>query len=161
MSITAELHDGRRLEFPDGIDPAIIQATVKKILGTTQAPQANPFGPTADEGAQWGARVAQNVGNLAAGGVRGAGSIGATALAPVDVAKDALAGKGVTLESNRERRAAMDAALANMGADPNSLSYKAGKLAAEVAGTAGTGQVLANGARAIPVLANNAPRLIN
>lgn len=35
MTITAELHDGRTLEFPDGTDPSIIQATVKKMLGTS------------------------------------------------------------------------------------------------------------------------------
>lgn len=36
MSITAELHDGRKLEFPDGTDSAVIQATVKKVLGAPQ-----------------------------------------------------------------------------------------------------------------------------
>lgn len=32
MSMTAELADGRKLEFPDGTDPAVIQATVKKLV---------------------------------------------------------------------------------------------------------------------------------
>jgi hypothetical protein len=32
MTIEAELHDGRILEFPDGTDPAVIQATVKRVL---------------------------------------------------------------------------------------------------------------------------------
>jgi hypothetical protein len=32
MSVTAELHDGRRLEFPDGTAPEVVQATVKKVL---------------------------------------------------------------------------------------------------------------------------------
>lgn len=32
MAQFAELHDGRRLEFPDGTDPAVIQATVKRVL---------------------------------------------------------------------------------------------------------------------------------
>jgi len=32
MSITAELHDGTRLEFPDGTDPAVIQRTVQSLL---------------------------------------------------------------------------------------------------------------------------------
>ena len=35
----AELHDGRRLEFPDGTDPAVIQSTVKKMLSQ---PSASP-----------------------------------------------------------------------------------------------------------------------
>lgn len=38
MSVTAELADGRRLEFPDGTDPAVIQATVKRLV---MAPPGN------------------------------------------------------------------------------------------------------------------------
>lgn len=34
----AELADGRILEFPDGTDPAVIQATVKKLLSDQQQP---------------------------------------------------------------------------------------------------------------------------
>lgn len=41
MAITAQLHDGTKLEFPDGTDPAVIQQTVQKVLGgKVQAPQA-------------------------------------------------------------------------------------------------------------------------
>ena len=36
MALFAELADGRKLEFPDGTDPSVVQATVKKILGYTQ-----------------------------------------------------------------------------------------------------------------------------
>lgn len=88
-------------------------------------------------------------GNLAAGAVRGAGSIGATILAPYDIARDALAGKGLTLESNRQRRADIDTGLRMAGADPESWMYKGGKIAAEIAGTAGAGGVLARGAQAL------------
>jgi hypothetical protein len=38
MTVTAELHDGRTLEFPDGTDPSVVQATVKKVLGGAQTP---------------------------------------------------------------------------------------------------------------------------
>lgn len=38
MSIFAELHDGRKLEFPDGTDPLVIQRTVKKMVGTPEVP---------------------------------------------------------------------------------------------------------------------------
>jgi hypothetical protein len=41
MTITAELADGRRLEFPDETDPQVIQATVKRILGQQEAPPAS------------------------------------------------------------------------------------------------------------------------
>lgn len=41
MSITAELADGTRLEFPDGTDPAIVQRTVKSVMsGGPQASQS-------------------------------------------------------------------------------------------------------------------------
>lgn len=91
--------------------------------------------------------VKQGLGNVIAGGVRGAGSIGSTLIAPYDIAKDALAGKGLSLESNRQRRADMDSALQSMGAETDSFGYGAGKLAGEIAGTAGAGGALANGTR--------------
>ena len=40
MPIEAELADGRVLEFPDGTSPAVVQATVKRMLGAPQAPKA-------------------------------------------------------------------------------------------------------------------------
>lgn len=46
MPIYAELADGRRLEFPDGTDPAVIQGTVKRLLGQAAAQeQATPEMP--------------------------------------------------------------------------------------------------------------------
>lgn len=101
--------------------------------------------------------VGQGAGNLLAGAVRGAGSIGSTILAPYDMAKDALAGKGLSLESNRERRAGIDGGLREMGAQPESMLYKTGKIAGEIAGTAGAGPALAGGARA----ARAAPSLVS
>ncbi|MCP1651702.1 hypothetical protein [Pseudomonas nitroreducens] len=91
-------------------------------------------------------------GNIGAGALRGAGSIGATLLAPYDMAKDAIAGKGLSLESNRERRAGIDSGLRELGANPDSAAYKVGKLGGEIAGTAGAGPLIAGGARAVPVL---------
>ena len=103
----------------------------------------------AQESPGFGASLRQGLGNLAAGAVRGAGSIGSTIIAPYDMAKDALAGKGISLESNRQRRTDMDSALGSMGAETDSLMYKGGKLVGEVAGTAGAGGVLANGVRGL------------
>lgn len=37
MPVTAQLADGRTLEFPDGTDPQVIQATVKKMVSPTGA----------------------------------------------------------------------------------------------------------------------------
>jgi hypothetical protein len=79
----------------------------------------------------------QTVGNIAAGAVRGAGSIGATLIRPFE-----------TAEENQARRRAMDEALMSMGAEPESFAYGAGKMGSEIAGTAGVG-----GALAIPVKA--------
>lgn len=38
----AELADGRVLEFPDGTDPAVIQTTIKKMLGAQPTEQQQP-----------------------------------------------------------------------------------------------------------------------
>lgn len=100
--------------------------------------------------------IKQGLGNIIAGGIRGAGSIGATLLAPKDMISDALDGKGLSLESNRQRRAAMDSALGSMGAQTDSFGYGAGKLAGEIAGTAGAGGALANGTRMSLAMAGKA-----
>lgn len=130
-------------------DARALAAEIRKMRAAT--PEAVPKETTI------GQDIAQGAGNLVAGAVRGAGSIGATILAPYDMAKDALAGKGLSLESNRQRRADMDAGLQTMGAEPDSMLYKGGKLAGEIAGTAGTGGVLAKGAQAVGA----APSVVN
>lgn len=94
-----------------------------------------------------------------AGLVRGAGSIGATILAPYDIAQDAMAGKGLSLESNRERRAGIDGGLRELGANTDSLSYGAGKLGGELAGTAGVGTALALPLKGVPAAARFANSL--
>jgi hypothetical protein len=105
--------------------------------------------------------IGQGIGNLTAGALRGAGSIGATILAPYDMAKDALNGKGLSLESNRQRRAGIDDGLQSMGAEPESMLYGAGKLAGEIAGTAGMGGALVGGAlKLAPRLATAAPNML-
>jgi hypothetical protein len=84
-------------------------------------------------------RIVQTNKNIGGGLLRGAGSIGATAMR---LLPNALGGD--TAEQNTERRNAMDSALSNMGADTNSLGYGASKLGAEIAGTAGAGGALGN-----------------
>lgn len=71
------------------------------------------------------------MGNIISGGLRGAGSIGATILTPYDLAVGNTKSIG-----NPERREAMDNALVSLGADPNSFAFGAGKFGAELAGTA-------------------------
>lgn len=106
-------------------------------------------------------RAIRAVPDLVAGAVRGAGSIGATLMAPIDVASDALEGRGLTLESNRERRASMTDALRLAGADTDSTAFAAGKLGGEIAGTAGAGGVIGNTLARVPGAATAMPGVIN
>lgn len=127
---------------PDGMSKADLTTKLKANGYDVSKLDAAPAPSSLDN-------IKQGAGNFVAGAVRGAGSIGATLLAPVDMAKDALDGKGLSLASNRQRRADMDATLKDFGADPNSVLYKTGKLTGEIAGTAGAGGLVANGARAL------------
>ena len=43
MAIEAQLADGRVLEFPDGTDPSVVQATVKRIVAQSAPPQERTF----------------------------------------------------------------------------------------------------------------------
>jgi hypothetical protein len=104
------------------------------------------YSPTEQPKTPEGTSFGQHAGNLLGGLVRGAGSIGATLMAPIDIGKDALAGKGLSLESNRQRRKDMDAGLESLGAQPDSLIYQGGKLTGEIAGTAGVPGLVAKGA---------------
>lgn len=127
-----------QVEFPDGMSDDQIASAIKANM-----PQAAPKSNA----------VLQGVGNTAAGLLRGAGSIGATLLAPVDMASDALVGRGLSLESNRERRKAMDGGLQAMGAQPDSILYQGGKIGGEILGTAGAGGVLGQAAARVGVSA--------
>lgn len=122
------------------------------------APQAGRFGNLLSRlPANAGKELMGDLGNIVAGAGRGSASIGATLLAPYDIVKDAMAGKGLTLESNRKRRADVDTMMQALGANTDSMGYKGGKLGTEILGTAGMGGALANTARAIPGAAAAAP----
>jgi hypothetical protein len=84
----------------------------------------------------FGQKAAQVGGNLLSGAVRGAGSIGATILTPVDAAARAM-GIQNDFIGRTDRREAMTEGLGSMGADPESLAFQGAKIAAEIAGTAG------------------------
>lgn len=145
---------------------AALNSVTDAVLPSANAAQGNPWdkdeivqAPKPAAKAESGGLL-QGAGNLVAGAVRGAGSIGATLLAPYDMAKDALAGKGLSLESNRERRAGMDGGLQELGAQPDSWMYKGGKLAGEIAGTAGAGGLVANGvSKVAPAAVTGAPKI--
>lgn len=124
------------------LSDVIQQSAQPQKLKLSQVMQQEPA-PEQERG------VLGTMGDVAAGALRGAGSIGATLVAPADIALDAMAGKGLSLESNRARREAIDQFLQDLGADPESLAYLGGKISGEIAGTAGIGGVLAKGAQAV------------
>lgn len=140
--------DGKtyRITAPDGASEDEVMAYAQRSFKMAKSPESGG--------------IMQGIGNLAAGAVRGAGSIGATLLAPVDAAARAV-GVSNDFIGRTDRREQMDGALKGMGADPESWMYKGGKLGGEIAGTAGMGGLVARGASAVPYLAQNAAPLIN
>lgn len=135
-------------------DARALAAEIRKMQSSAQ--------PALAEEKTIGQDIKQGLGNMTAGLVRGAGSIGSTLIAPYDIAKDALAGKGLSLESNRQRRADMDSALGSMGAETDSFGYGAGKLGGEILGTAGAGGVIANGTRmGLSMAGKSAPAVLD
>ncbi len=139
--------------------------SARKIAAHIKSMQQKPTIQEAPETSFW-QDIRQGAGNLLAGGIRGAGSIGATILYPIDKGMDLYYGdRDKNLKSlitgqqplsrNEERRLAMDAGLREMGAETDSALFKTGKLAGEIAGTAGAGGAIANTVgRAVPALAN-------
>jgi hypothetical protein len=81
MAIEAELADGRVLEFPDGTDPSVVQATVKRVLASSQpAPQTTALG---------GAKELFKGLVPGAVGLAESAAVGASALLPEDMEKSA------------------------------------------------------------------------
>jgi len=96
-------------------------------------------------------------GDVLAGAIRGAGSIGATLLRPADLLAEKIAKEYGEIPfltgRNMRRRQDMTAGLKSMGADPESAAFGAGEVAAEIAGTLPIGGLIGKGVTAV------APRL--
>jgi hypothetical protein len=150
---------------------------VGAVVPSANAAEANPFdqfdAPAGNSTAVPGARGAapankspadyqpgafvKAAGNAVLGAVRGAGSIGATLLAPVDALARA-AGVQNDFIGRTDRREAMDGGLRELGANPDSFAFKAGRVGGEVAGSAGAGGVVAKAVgAAAPFLGAAAP----
>ena len=104
-------------------------------------------------------------GDAIGGQLRGAGSIGATLLAPIDAAARFLnGGKPINIGgydiAGQDRRQGMDAGLDSAGVDRNSSAFQGNKLIAEIAGTSGAGGLVAKGISAIPGAAAALPTLL-
>lgn len=95
--------------------------------------------------------------NIAAGAIKGASRIGDTLLTPVDALARKLGIENSFIGRN-DRGASVDQFMSER-ADPQSIAYQGGDLAAQIAGTAGAGGLLARGAAAVPALAKFAPAL--
>ncbi len=54
MPITAQMHDGTRLEFPDGTDPTVIQKTVQSLLANKQVAAPDGTAPSELKGSAAG-----------------------------------------------------------------------------------------------------------
>lgn len=89
------------------------------------------------------------------GAVKGASDIGATLMRQLDAT-------GLTGRTNEDRKASLKGFF-DQRADTESIPFKGGELAADIAGTAGVGGVLAKGvtaaAKVAPVIAQYAPKL--
>jgi hypothetical protein len=142
------LPDGTVIKgVPDGMSKADLTAKlqangydVSKLMGDQSA--AAPAKSTS-----FAQDTGQFLGNVAAGALRGAGSIGASLIRPFESG-----------EENTARRLKMDEALRSMGAEPESYAYGGGKLTGEVAGTLPLGGLIA---RPLAAAAPYAPSLIN
>lgn len=119
--IEAELADGRVLEFPDGTNPAVIQATVKKLL-SAQPKEATAAGVAA-EGGKGLARGASDVGMMIGKGV--AGVLDPTGILGASKAVESLAAPSRGL----------------VRADPQNEVERFAGTAGELAGAAATGGV--------------------
>lgn len=153
------LPDGTIIQnVPDGISKADLTAKLKNN-GYDVTKLAGAATPAVSEIPQ-DRGFAGMAGDVLAGAVRGAGSIGATILAPYDYARDYIAGDRAPnlsglitgqqpLSRNEERRQQMTGALKTMGADPESTAFAIGKTGAEIAGTLPVGGLLGRGVTAV------------
>lgn len=144
-NITVTFDDGSTHVYqnaPDDVTPDQVSSRAQSEFGKAVASLDGGRKPSLMDQAK------QEAGNAAAGLVRGAGSIGATILAPFDAAARAVGVQNDWI-GRTDRRQAMDAGLQSMGADPQSIAYKGGKIAGEIAGTAGVAGALAKGVQAL------------
>lgn len=142
----------------------------KSIKWDAPDPAAVKWDDAPDDAKALGDSRRQTTANMVGGAIRGAGSIGATILAPLDYAMDYIKGDrgknlsslvtGVELPSrNAERRKAMDEGLTSLiGSDPLSGWYQGAKTFTEIAGTMGIGGAAANAvARVAPAVTKAIP----
>lgn len=153
MAITAELHDGTRLEFPDGTDPAVIQATVKKVMSGQVGPKTDPVVAAGNAIME----VPRQVGLTARAGIKGAlalpGMVVDAATGIYNAGSDLVRGKGVG-ERFKTSASVLDNALTRLGlSEPTNASERVVQDAASLMAGAGSlakwADVLGRGATGI------------
>lgn len=153
-----QMPDGRvaRFEVPEGTTPEQAQQHFEQWSAGQAKPRKTKQEMLDNIEAQ--TPKSSRLGSLVAGAVQGAGDIGATIVSPGDWIADKLIGdRKPGMESrNEERRRMIRDGLSGMGADVDSGSFTAGRIGAQIAGTAGAGGAIANGLRAAPMVANSA-----
>lgn len=162
MATIEQLHDAlRKADAAGNTDDA--RALANAIRGMQSEQQPAPPEKSYSVGG-FLKSAGEDIGNAAAGLVRGAGSIGQTILTagemlPSRMIPRVAAGGNIMpdMQADARARQGMDSGLQAMGANPDSYAYKGGKLAGEIAGTAGTGNVLALGAKGMGA----APQVVN
>lgn len=158
-----EMPDGRigRFEVPEGTTPEQAQALIADSL---KQENTAPSAPTKQ--ANMGM-----LGNLGMGALKGATNIGSTINSALLSLGDWQRKKGLDLGSlltgvpdqpiiNPATRHELSQFFKE-NADPESIAFKGGELGTEIAGTAGAGGIAAKGLKAIPAVANAAPKLIS
>jgi hypothetical protein len=118
--------DGKTYDVtgPDGSTAEEALARVKSSVGVASAPEAKPE-----------RTLLQRTGDDVAGLVAGAGDIGSTL---IELARSGEANPFSTLGARVDaRKAGIRGGLEQLGADPESMAYKAGRIGGNIAGTAG------------------------
>lgn len=156
---------------PDDITPDQVEARASKEFGkqvahldggrgkTQQPAQSNALTEAFNK-----AKEAKQSGtNILGGLVHGAADIGATLLSPIDAAAKYAAKKlgveDIGMLVPEDRRAAIEQGLKDLGYNPNAIESKFGRVASNIAGTAGAGGLVARGAAALPAELGIAPKL--
>jgi hypothetical protein len=155
----ARLPDGTKLRFPDGTNPSVIQAVVKKHLNVAPAKEATPApAPATPEGytssaGGYGTEALKNLSNLAGGFLESTGQ-GMTSV-----------GRILGLESPEDSAARREAITAGLreqiGYDPKSTSAATGGFLGDVGLTAGLPAGMAKTILKTPVLNALAPAAVN
>lgn len=159
----------REISGPDGASDADVIAQAKRLF-SEPAQKAAPLQQIDINGPQPESMgPMEMLGEAAMGGLRGAARIGTTAMLPIDAATDYIKGdRGPTLSGlitgqqpksrNEEREADIDQFMGER-ANTDSLLYKGGDIAAQIAGTSGVGGLMGKAATKIPGAAKYAELL--